>query len=274
MSVMSNAGELAPCPRAVLIGTFDGVHLGHRELIRRAAATSMRVTAVTFDPHPRRVFGQDVRTISSLRRRVELLLEAGAQDVLVTSFTAAVAGLEAADWAAGVLVPIGTQHLVVGAGFRFGYRRAGDAALLRRMRFSVDEVPLRAGTSSSRVREMIAAGDLRAAERELGRPFELEGLALAEPLPTSTATTRIALQVDAGAAMPPSGTYHARLPHSNARMSIRGRRIELLAPADAAPAPGSRVCVGLTGGGASAPPARDMRSALRRVHRVPVASIA
>ena len=245
MSVASQVDELAPCPRAVIIGTFDGVHVGHRELIRRAATSGLRVTAVTFDPHPRRVLGQDVRMISSLSRRVELLVEAGAEDVLVTPFTPAVADLEAAEWAAGVLMPIGTQHVLVGEGFRFGYRRAGDAAMLRRMRFSVEEVPLRDGVSSSRVRELLGAGNLTAAQRQLGRPPELEGVATTRALETTMATARVAVRADAGMALPPTGIYDARLARADARVVIRDGRVDLLAPADAAPLGGMRVCIRL-----------------------------
>jgi riboflavin kinase/FMN adenylyltransferase len=184
--------------------------------------------------------------ISSLSRRVELLVQAGAEDVLVTPFTPAVADLEAADWAAGVLMPIGTQHVVVGEGFRFGYRRAGDAAMLRRMRFSVEEVPLQGGVSSSRVRELLAAGNLTAAQRRLGRPVELEGVAIARALETTTSTARDAVRADAGMALPPTGIYGARLARADARVFVRDGRVDLLAPADAAPLQGMRVCVRLT----------------------------
>ncbi len=73
MSVVRSPAELEPAERAVAIGTFDGVHRGHRAAIEAAKATGLRSTVVTFDPHPRRVLGYDVELVTTLARRIELI---------------------------------------------------------------------------------------------------------------------------------------------------------------------------------------------------------
>lgn len=205
MSVSADPGALPRVPRAVALGTFDGVHCGHRALVGRARGAGLVPTAVTFDPHPRRVLGRPVRLISSLDRRLELLADAGAADVLVAPFTEEIARLSAEDWAEQTLRPIGTERVIVGEGFRFGARAAGNADTLRRLGFAVDELPLQAGASSSRIRAHLAAGELAAAAGLLGRPFELEGPATMAPQPG-----KVCISPEPGTAMPPPGTYAGR----------------------------------------------------------------
>ena len=85
---------------AVCIGTFDGVHLGHRRVIEEALATGLRVRALTFHPHPRLVLGNFVELISTLERRLELLAELGVAETTVLDFTLEVAQQEPEDFAA------------------------------------------------------------------------------------------------------------------------------------------------------------------------------
>lgn len=205
MRVSADPGTLPPAPRAVALGTFDGVHRGHRALVARAYGTGLVPTVVTFDPHPRRVLGRAVTLITTLDRRLELLADAGAADVLIAPFTEEIARTSAEDWAEQVLRPIGTERVIVGEGFRFGARAAGNAETLRRLGFTVDELPLRAGASSSRIRAHIAAGELTAAARLLGRPCELEGRATMTPGPG-----RVRISLELGAAVPAPGTYAGR----------------------------------------------------------------
>ncbi|HEV2593317.1 MAG TPA: riboflavin biosynthesis protein RibF [Gaiellaceae bacterium] len=175
MNVVHDAARLDAVPRAVAIGTFDGVHLGHRAVVRAAVDSGLWPTVVTFDPHPRLVFGKPVELLASLQRRLELLAECGVEDVLVVPFTAEIASLEAESFARDYLLAIGTQVVVAGAGFRFGRGREGDLALLERLGIEARPVPLVEGISSTRIRDLLRAGDVEHAAQLLGRPVEVEG---------------------------------------------------------------------------------------------------
>jgi riboflavin kinase / FMN adenylyltransferase len=170
-------------PRAVAIGTFDGVHLGHRAVIgaalaggRESAEGGRTPTVLTFHPHPRTALsGNRVELISSLDRRLELLSARGIEEVLVVEFTPELASLSPEEFAHGYLAAIGTEVVVAGTGFRFGRRRSGDLELLRNLGFDAREVPLVEGVSSTRIRQLAEAGDVEAAARLLGRPLEIDG---------------------------------------------------------------------------------------------------
>jgi riboflavin kinase / FMN adenylyltransferase len=175
VNVARSPAELERRPRAVAIGTFDGVHLGHRAVVRAAVDAAMVPTVVTFDPHPRTVLGNRVELLSTLARRLELLADCGVADVLVVEFTPEIAALEPDAFARRYLAEIGAEVVVAGAGFRFGRRRAGDLELLRRLGFDVRTVPLVEGVSSTRIRQLAHAGDVVGAARLLGRPLEADG---------------------------------------------------------------------------------------------------
>jgi riboflavin kinase / FMN adenylyltransferase len=163
---------------AVAIGTFDGVHLGHRRVVEAAVATGLPVRALTFHPHPRGVVsGNLVELISTLERRLELLSELGVAEMTVVDFTLELAAQEPEAFAAERLADAAV--IVAGENFRFGRGRSGDTALLRRMGFDVREVPIVEGVSSSRIRELLAQGAIEEAASLLGRPHELEGLVVA-----------------------------------------------------------------------------------------------
>jgi riboflavin kinase/FMN adenylyltransferase len=175
MTVVRTPGALEPKPRAVAIGTFDGVHRGHLQVLRAAVDSRLAPTVVTFDPHPREVLGYGVELISTLERRLELLAEAGIEDVLVLEFTERTAAIEPVEFAESVLRAIGAEIVLAGAGFRFGHRRAGDLELLRTLGFDARAVPLAEGISSTTIRRLVHAGDITAAARLLGRPVEVDG---------------------------------------------------------------------------------------------------
>ena len=179
MNVARAAGDLAVRPRAVAIGTFDGVHLGHRAVVRAAvdAARSGELvpTVVTFHPHPRTVLAKRVELLATLERRLELLATAGVEEMLVVEFSPEIAGLEPEEFARQYLLAIGAQVVVAGTGFRFGKRRAGDLELLRGLGLDARQVPLVEGVSSTRIRQLAHAGDVEGAARLLGRPLEVEG---------------------------------------------------------------------------------------------------
>jgi len=176
VNVARTPSELGPAPRAVAVGTFDGVHLGHRAVIRAAVDAGLRPTVVTFHPHPRTVLGNRVELLATLERRLELLAGCGVEDTLVVEFTPELAQLEPDAFARDYLDAIGAQVVVAGAGFRFGHRRSGDLDLLRRLGLDAREVPLVEGVSSSTIRRLAAAGELEPAARLLGRPVEVDGI--------------------------------------------------------------------------------------------------
>ena len=175
MIVARSPSELEPAARAVALGTFDGVHRGHRAVIDAVKAAGLRSTVLTFDPHPRLVLGYDVQLLTTFERRLELLEEAGPDEVLIVEFTQELSRSEPEAFAAEYLAGIGAEVVVAGEDFRFGAGRRGDVALLRSLGLEVRPVPLLAGVSSSRIRELVQEGDLPGAAALLGRPFELEG---------------------------------------------------------------------------------------------------
>ena len=159
---------------AVVVGTFDGVHLGHRRVVETALATGLPVTALTFHPHPRAVVqGNLVELVCSLERRVELLRELGVADVVVVPFSLDTAALEPEAFAARYLADV--EVVVAGDDFRFGRRRSGDLDTLRGLGLEVVGVPLLEGVSSTEIRRLVHEGEVRPAARLLGRPFELDG---------------------------------------------------------------------------------------------------
>jgi riboflavin kinase / FMN adenylyltransferase len=167
--------ELEPADRAIAIGTFDGVHRGHRAVVEAARATGLRSAVVTFHPHPRTVFGYEVHLLTPFERRLELLQELGPDDVLVVQFTPELSQLTPEAFVEQVLRPIGTRVVVAGEDFRFGRGRAGDLALLERLGIETRPVPMVEGVSSTAIREALRAGDIPAAARLLGRAPELQG---------------------------------------------------------------------------------------------------
>jgi riboflavin kinase / FMN adenylyltransferase len=176
VNVATEPGALLRVPRAVAIGTFDGVHLGHRAVIRAAVDAGPAPTVVTFDPHPRAVLGRPVELLATLERRLELFAECGVTDVLVIPFRPDVAALEPDRFARDFLLAIGAEVVVAGAGFRFGRERSGDLELLRSLGLDARTVPLVEGVSSTRIRSLVHAGDVEHAARLLGRAVEVEGV--------------------------------------------------------------------------------------------------
>jgi len=176
---------------AVTIGAYDGVHLGHRHLLRelrrQADARRLASVVVTFDRHPATVVRpQSAPAILTDReQKLELLASAGIDLTLVVPFDEARANETAEEFVLEVLVgALGARVVVVGEDFHFGHRRAGNVALLTEMGarhgFDVLGLPLEEDTSdkavsSTRIRELLAAGDVAAAAELLGRPHQVRG---------------------------------------------------------------------------------------------------
>ena len=221
MTVARSASELERKPRSVAIGTFDGVHVGHRRVLEAALAAGRTATVVTFDPHPRTVLGNQVELIVPLQRRLELLAEAGIEDVLVVEFTLELAGLEPEEFAEETLRAIGAEVVVAGASFRFGRGRAGDLDALRRLGFEVRPVPLAEGVSSSLIRQLLRTGEIERAAQALGRPPELEGIVVSGDARGGTLGFPTAnLRVDPDVLVPAYGIYAGFAESTRAAVSV------------------------------------------------------
>jgi riboflavin kinase/FMN adenylyltransferase len=164
--------------RSVAIGTFDGVHLGHRRVIEAAQAAGLPTTVLTFDPHPRVALGNQVELLTTLGRRLELLRGLGV-DTIVVPFTSDLALATPEEFAESVLRPLGATVIAAGENFRFGRGRSGDLDTLAALGFDVRRVPLVEGISSTRIRQLLHAGEIEAAARLLGRSPEVEGTVVA-----------------------------------------------------------------------------------------------
>jgi riboflavin kinase/FMN adenylyltransferase len=176
-------------PSAVAIGNFDGVHRGHVRILEvldaEAEARELRTAVLTFTPHPERVFGAGrILMVQTLEQRLEALAGFHPEVVCVQSFRPAFASLSPPAFARDVLArAFGARLVVVGPDFRFGCGRRGGvddlARLGRRRGFDVRAVPpvryRGECVSSSRVRELLAAGRVERAGALLGRPYAVEG---------------------------------------------------------------------------------------------------
>lgn len=180
-------------PSVVAIGKFDGVHAGHRAVIRRleerAAESGARSVAVTFDRNPLAVLRPDrcPENVVTVSRKIELLGELGLDATLLLTFDEELAALSAEDFVSRILVEaLGVSTVLVGEDFRFGHRGAGTPDLLRtlgpRYGFTVevvDDVYLEGSdrrVSSTWIRELLMAGDVMAASRVLGRFPDVRGV--------------------------------------------------------------------------------------------------
>jgi len=168
--------QVARQPRAVAIGTFDGVHRGHRGVLATVVETGLAPTVITFDPHPRVTFGHRVELLTTLERRLELLELACAETTLVAAFVPELQRLTPEQFADEYLRAIGVEVVVAGEDFRFGARRSGDLELLERLGYEVRVAQQVEGVSSTAIRAALAEGDVRRVARMLGRPFELDGV--------------------------------------------------------------------------------------------------
>jgi riboflavin kinase/FMN adenylyltransferase len=177
-------------PQAVTIGNFDGVHRGHQAMLERtvARARALRLSScvLTFEPHPREFFSPATAParLTRLRDKLELMAAAGVGRVHVARFDARLAALAAERFVEEVVARgLHAAWLLVGRDFRFGAKRSGDFGLLeqlgKRNGFELEAMPEVAlngeRVSSSGVRSALAAGDLAAAERLLGRPYAMSG---------------------------------------------------------------------------------------------------
>jgi len=188
-SLAEVTGDFGPC--AITIGNFDGVHNGHRQIMRRVAGIARehewKAAVLTFDPHPTKLVApaRAPRLLSTPEQRARLIEEQGIDEVLILPFTAEIAKLTPDQFVHEILADtLKARAVLVGDNFRFGNRAAGDAKVLvelgRKYGFDVEITGTIAWRkqiiSSSEIRRLIEAGDVAHACRMLGRPYMLEGV--------------------------------------------------------------------------------------------------
>ena len=215
--------EVRGRPRRVAVGEFDGVHLGHREVIRGSD------TVLTFEPHPLRVIRPEAapKLLTSLDAKAELVAELGVEELVVIPFDDGFAHQTPQEFIDHILVErLQATRVSVGENFRFGHRAAGDAALLAADgRFETRVVALVEVdgeiVSSSHIRGLILAGEVELAARFLGAPFQLRGPVVAGDRRGRTLGFPTAnLVPDEALVCPGHGIYAARTPEACAAVSI------------------------------------------------------
>jgi riboflavin kinase/FMN adenylyltransferase len=189
MDVYRSLAEVpsAPAGRSVALGTFDGVHRGHRQVIAAAVEGAreqgLRPMVVTFDPHPLQVLTphDSPRLLTTTDTKAALAAQLGIRELLAIPFTAELAQQTPDEFCERVLAgALDTRRVAVGENFRFGRGARGDARSLRaREEFETTVVPLVGyggePVSSSRIRELVSAGEMSAAADLLAAPYRLVG---------------------------------------------------------------------------------------------------
>lgn len=236
MEVLSPDGLAASAtPSAVTIGAFDGVHLGHQELIAglraAAAAEGLRSVVVTFDRHPAALLRPDraPKLLTDLDTKLELLAGTGVDATVVVPFDEQRRGEDAEGFVRSVLLPLGTRRVHVGANFHFGRDRGGNVEVLgqlgRELGFEVEGLELRTADvdpiSSTRIRALVAEGHVEEAGRLLGRAHRIRGTVVrgagrgGAELGYPTANLEVAPET----AVPALGVYAGRYHHQDGSVS-------------------------------------------------------
>ncbi|WP_128545201.1 bifunctional riboflavin kinase/FAD synthetase [Larkinella soli] len=192
MKIYQGIDTFEPLPYAVVTsGTFDGVHLGHQKIISRLTEIARihggETVVLTFWPHPRTVVSndsRDLRLLSTIEEKTELLEAAGVDNLVIIPFTRSFSELSSEEFIQQILVErIGTKKLVIGYDHHFGRNREGSFDYLKQHAhqygFEIEEIPRQdvdaVGVSSSKIRTALLEGNLATATRFLGRPYSLTG---------------------------------------------------------------------------------------------------
>ena len=228
MRIIHTANELNPGGRKVClgIGFFDGLHLGHQQLIRQTIADARQQEAialiVTFDRHPNTVVAPNrvPRLIYSLAQKSRVISAMGPDVLLLIHFDRALSEQTGEQFTRALARDLGQiRSICVGAGFMFGYKRGGNVDLLKRLgaelKFTVHGVAAVSldgrAVSSTRIRQAITSGNLDSASQMLGRPYSLSGKVVrGDGLGTSIGFPTANLDVD-GLVLPPHGVYAAHV---------------------------------------------------------------
>jgi len=225
MATYFDTGNLPAFNKAtVTIGTFDGVHSGHRailhEVVKHAAQYGGDSVLITFDPHPRTVLfpDQPMEVITPLARKLELIESTGIKHIVVVPFTKQFAMLTAEQYVREFLVATFRPHsLIIGYDHHFGHDRIGNIELLRQLspiyHYDVVEIPAQlikdAAVSSTKIRNAVRQGNMEEARLMLGYPYSfagnvVHGKKLGRTLGYPTANLQ---PVDAGQVLPGNGIY-------------------------------------------------------------------
>jgi riboflavin kinase / FMN adenylyltransferase len=215
--------DFGPC--AMTIGNFDGVHVGHRKILRRVVALAReegwKAAALTFDPHPAKLLtpANAPHLLTALEERTQIMMEQGIEEILILPFTRELASLEPEDFVRDILADkLKARAVLVGANFHFGRRAAGDAGTLEELgeRYSIETDVLppviwrKRMISSSEVRKLIEAGDVSTACRMLSRPHRVEGAVVrGEGIGSKQTVPTLNLDTDAEV-IPSDGVYVTR----------------------------------------------------------------
>ena len=177
-------------PSVVTIGTFDGVHIGHKAILKRLVATAARENlesvVLTFFPHPRMVLQQnvDIKLLNTIEERTQLLEQTGLDHLVIHPFTHAFSRLTALEYVRDILVNcLRAKKIIIGYDHRFGRNRNADIDDLREFgkefHFEVEEISAReiddVAVSSTKIRKALAAGQIEVANEYLGYPFMVSG---------------------------------------------------------------------------------------------------
>ncbi len=227
MQIISQLTDVLPPEPAVLtIGFFDGVHRGHQQVIRhvidRASQQKARAVLVTFWPHPQRVLhpGKSKPLLTTLQEKLELLAALGGLDTaVVMPFTAELARLTPREYLELLRTYFQLRTLIVGVDFALGHNRAGDITWLqhagKELGFTVETFTITAGDSrisSTRIRQLIAAGQVEEAAGLLGRPYTMSGMVIRGKRSSHRHGFPAAnLLLDAVKLLPANGVYGVRV---------------------------------------------------------------
>ncbi|MCY7356674.1 MAG: bifunctional riboflavin kinase/FAD synthetase [Rudanella sp.] len=239
MNVHHGIDNLTPLPHAVVTsGTFDGVHRGHQKILTRLTEVAHnnggQSVVLTYWPHPRTVVSNDsqnLRLLSTLDEKIELLTQAGVDHLVVIPFTRSFSQLTSEEFIQRILTEkIGTKKLVIGYDHRFGRDREGGFDYIQAHQaeygFSVEEIPRQdieaVGVSSSKIRNALAEGNVRAANLFLGRAYNLTGTVVkGQQLGRTIGFPTANLQVDDPIKLvPANGVYAVDIQHNGQRLGV------------------------------------------------------
>ena len=191
MAVFYNTDNLPAFKNPVLtIGTFDGVHLGHKtilnEVVKHTAQVQGESIVITFEPHPRKLLfpHQPLKLITPLEKKLKLITETGIEHIVVVSFTKAFSDLSARDYVENFLVKkFKPESIIIGYDHHFGHDRTGNIHLLKQLekefRYKVFEIPAQlideAAVSSTKIRNALLGGQMEEARHMLGRAYSVKG---------------------------------------------------------------------------------------------------
>ena len=221
-----DALERGDRPAAIAIGTFDGVHVGHRALIARGLDHARRhatvSTVLTWDRHPAVTLRPDKAPpqLTTPERKIELLAETGIDQLVILEFDETLSRWSPEEFVRKVLVEgLGTGAVFVGSGWRFGHRATGDVNTLTELGdelgFDVEAMALAqvegGPVSSTRVRDALSAGNMRLVRTLLGRPFDIDGrVEKGDSRGAGLGWPTANIPIDYGYAHPPRGVYVGR----------------------------------------------------------------